>query len=109
MKLLNTKGLLGFILPHKFFNAKYGAGVRKILSDGKHLSKIVHFSDQQVFANATTYTCLLFLNQSTQKEFEFEKVDDLAVWQLTAMEQNPVAQNPEFFKNSEVCLTTAVP
>jgi len=100
LKLLNTKGLLGFILPHKFFNAKYGAGVRKILSDGKHLSKIVHFSDQQVFANATTYTCLLFLNQSTQKEFEFEKVDDLAVWQLTAMEQNPVAQNPEFFKNS---------
>jgi type I restriction-modification system DNA methylase subunit len=95
LKLLGQKGLLGFILPHKFFNAKYGAELRKILGEGKHLSQIVHFGDQQVFANATTYTCLLFLNQNEQKDFEFEKVSDLAEWQLAVTEQNP-----EFSKNS---------
>jgi len=96
LSLLNAKGLLGFILPHKFFNAQYGAGLRKILAEGKHLSKIVHFGDQQVFANATTYTCLLFLNQDGQKDFEFEKVSDLAAWQVAVAEQVSVEQNPGF-------------
>ncbi len=94
LKLLNAKGLLGFILPHKFFNAQYGAGLRKILADGKHLSKIVHFGDQQIFANATTYTCLLFLNQSGQKDFEFELVNDLAAWQL-ARQTSEVSETSE--------------
>jgi len=35
------------------------------LSSGKNLSHIVHFGDQQVFENATTYTCLVFLKPVT--------------------------------------------
>ncbi len=62
LALLNDKGRLGFILPHKFFNAKYGEPLRGLLAKGKHLSDIVHFGDQQVFTNATTYTCLLFVD-----------------------------------------------
>ena len=80
LQLLNKEGVLGYILPHKFFNAKYGAGLRNVIAAGKHLAKIVHFGDQQVFAGATTYTCLLFLSKKRQSEFEFEKVKDLAGW-----------------------------
>ena len=80
LSLLNKKGKLGFILPHKFFNAQYGEPVRDLLSQGKHLSKIVHFGDQQVFDGATTYTCLMFLNKQEQNEFEFTKVTDLENW-----------------------------
>jgi len=57
LNLLNKTGKLGYILPHKFFNAQYGEPIRKIISAGKHLSEVVHFGDQQVFAGATTYTC----------------------------------------------------
>ena len=64
LKLLNANGRLGFICPHKFFNAKYGEPVRAIIAEGQHLSHVVHFGDQQVFDGATTYTCLLFLEQS---------------------------------------------
>jgi len=80
LSLLNMNGRLGFILPHKFFNAKYGDPLRGIISCGKHLAKVVHFGDQQVFENATTYTCLMFLDKSGHDEFEFEKVDDLKSW-----------------------------
>ncbi len=91
--LLNSKGEMGFILPHKFFNAQYGEPVRGLISQGKHISKIVHFGDQQVFSGATTYTCLLFLNNRKQNEFEFTKVSDLDGWRN---------QTSEVSKTSEV-------
>ncbi|MDM8558556.1 N-6 DNA methylase [Candidatus Parabeggiatoa sp. HSG14] len=81
LSLLNERGHLGFILPHKFFNAKYGESLRGLLAKGKHLTEIVHFGDQQVFANATTYTSLLFLSQSKQDTFRFIKVHNLSNWQ----------------------------
>ena len=80
LNLLNGRGRFGFILPHKFFNAQYGESLRKLLAAGKHLKEIIHFGDRQVFANATTYTCLLFLNKQETKNFNFVKVNDLHSW-----------------------------
>ncbi len=80
LKLLNARGRLGFICPHKFFNAKYGAPVRGIVAEGQHLAHVVHFGDQQVFDGATTYTCLLFLDKSPAKECRFVQVKDLVKW-----------------------------
>ena len=45
--------------------------------------KVVHFGDQQVFAGATNYTCLLFLDKAGKKECHFVKVDDLSAWRNT--------------------------
>jgi type I restriction-modification system DNA methylase subunit len=81
LQLLNKNGRLGFILPHKFFNAQYGEPLRKVIANGHHLAEIIHFGDKQVFANATTYTCLLFLERQARKDFSFEKVENLQVWQ----------------------------
>ena len=83
LSLLNRKGILGFILPHKFFNAKYGEPLRSFVAKGQHLLKIVHFGDNQVFDKATTYTCLLFLNSTTNNEFNFVKVEDLDKWRIS--------------------------
>jgi type I restriction-modification system DNA methylase subunit len=56
LNLINKNGRLGFILPHKFFNAKYGEALRSLIAKGKHLAHVVHFGDQQIFIGATTYT-----------------------------------------------------
>lgn len=80
LSLLNKSGALGYILPHKFFNAQYGESLREILSRGKHLQNVVHFGDQQIFKGATTYTCLMFLVKDGCKSCDFEKVDDLVGW-----------------------------
>lgn len=82
LNILNEKGRLGFILPHKFFNAQYGESLREVISKGNHLAKVIHFGDQQVFENATTYTCLMFLDKVGHNEFEFEKVKDLDGWRV---------------------------
>ena len=83
LSLLNKNGLLGYILPHKFFNAQYGEPLRSLIANGKHLKEIVHFGHQQVFENATTYTCLLFLGKKGYDEFRFDKVEDLTSWRST--------------------------
>jgi Eco57I restriction-modification methylase/N-6 DNA Methylase/TaqI-like C-terminal specificity domain len=81
LSLLSPSGRLGFILPHKFFNAKYGEGLRELIAKGRHLSEVVHFGDQQVFETATTYTCLLFLEKSARKKpVTVTSVSDLVAW-----------------------------
>jgi len=95
LSLLNEKGKMGFILPHKFFNAQYGEPARDLISQGKHISKIVHFGDQQVFHDATTYTCLLFLNKQSQSEFEFTKVSDLENWRNFNSKTSEVSETSE--------------
>ena len=68
-KLLKAKGLLGFILPNKFFNTDYGQGVREFISERKALKEIIDFKHHQVFENATTYCCLLFLENINNNNF----------------------------------------
>ncbi len=80
LSALKPGGKLGYILPHKFFNAKYGGPLRSLIADGKHLSEVVHFGDQQVFDGATNYTCLLFLEKDGKDKFQFTKVEDLEAW-----------------------------
>ncbi len=81
--MLDFNGKLGYIVPHKFFNAKYGEPVREVISSGNHLSEIVHFGDEQVFTGATTYTALLFLDRAGNRDFRFVKADDLTAWRTT--------------------------
>ena len=78
LSLLNPQGALGYILPHKFFNAQYGSSLRQSLGKGRNLSQVVHFGAEQVFVGATTYTCLLFLTKKPQSKFRFVKVAKLA-------------------------------
>lgn len=76
LSLLKEGGILGFILPSKFFNADYGEGLRRLIAENKALYNIVDFKDFQVFENATTYTCLLFLKKGKNKQFEYLELVD---------------------------------
>jgi hypothetical protein len=96
LTLLNKGGKLGFILPHKFFNAEYGQPARKLLSDGNYLEHIVHFGHAQVFESATTYTCLLFLSRSPVRKCAFVQVGDLRDWAKTGKAERGELRADEF-------------
>ena len=68
LELLADDGLLGFICPHKFWQATYGAGIRKIIADGRHLRSVIDFTDQQVFRGATTYTAIHVLSKNANRD-----------------------------------------
>lgn len=65
LQLLAPDGLLGFIMPHRFWQAKYGAGLRKLIGDGKYLKAVVDFKQEQVFRGATTYTAIHIISKSS--------------------------------------------
>ena len=71
LNLLTDNGLLGYIVPSKF--AKVGAGkkLREELTSNKYLHSIVSFGAEQVFADKSNYTCLLFLSKQPQDTLTF--------------------------------------
>jgi hypothetical protein len=71
LKLLNKRGLLGYILPNKFLTTDYGASLRELLAEGRSLMELIDFGHAQVFEDATTFTCLLFLSSAGQEQAGF--------------------------------------
>lgn len=76
-ELLNLTGHLAYIVPHKFFQARFGEALRTFLADRKALKQIMRFGSLQLFDEATTYTCLLFLSATSQETFELFEVQSL--------------------------------
>jgi hypothetical protein len=71
LSLLTSRGLLGYILPSKFFATDRGRPLRGVLSRARALAEVVDFRHEQVFEQATTYTCLLFLSREPRRSFEY--------------------------------------
>lgn len=80
LSLLAPDGLLGFIMPHKFWQAQYGAGLRKLIADGKHLKAVVDFTHTMVFHNAAIYTAIHVLSNKPAKDgkVSVERIDELS-------------------------------
>ena len=82
MDLLTADGILGYIIPSKFTKVGAGKKLRELLSDKEYLHSIVSFGANQVFADKTTYTCLLILNKKPQKTFHYAEVKGLKSWKV---------------------------
>ncbi|HIH30406.1 TPA: N-6 DNA methylase, partial [Candidatus Micrarchaeota archaeon] len=91
-QLLDKTGYLTYILPHKFFQASFGGALRKLLTENKALHQIVRFGAEQVFEEATTYTCLLFLSKTSKESFKYSEIKKL---------ENPVSQLGVIAKNEK--------
>ena len=58
MSLLKSGGRFSYIVSNKWMRARYGRPLREFLRK-RQLLEIVDFGVQQVFPDATTYTCIL--------------------------------------------------
>lgn len=76
-RLLSEHGEFAYIVPHKFFQAAFGQSLRELLTRHGALRQIVRFGSEQVFEEATTYTCLLFLSAQPQNQFDLLEVRTL--------------------------------
>ena len=74
LALLNRRGRLGYILPSKFFSTDYGASLRDLLAGAGAVDEVLDFGHEQVFEQATTYTCLLFLRASPSESTNYRRV-----------------------------------
>ena len=65
MSLLNQAAHLGLIMPNKWLTTQVGASLRSMVAEKQALAHLVDFGPFQVFADVTTYTCLLFLTNAS--------------------------------------------
>lgn len=84
--LLNSTGLLGYIVPHKFFLTTGGKELRKFITEEHQISKIIHFGVTQVFPKRSTYTAILILQKEKMDEFEFKKISKISAETLSSEE-----------------------
>lgn len=71
--LINAQGKVSFILPHKFLIADFGFGIRKFLRTKKFIERVTSFGHEIVFADASTYTCIIELSKDSE-ELEFIEI-----------------------------------
>lgn len=83
ISLLNENGVLGYIVPHKFFIVKGGKALRAFITSHSSLFKVIHFGVAQVFPNRSTYTAILILDKKEREEFFFKRIQRIA-FELTA-------------------------
>ncbi len=102
INLLADDGILGYIVPSKFTKVGAGKKLRELLADKEYLHSIVSFGANQVFADKTTYTCLLILNKKPQKTFQYAEVKSLKSWKVREPEAAKYASKNTNELNSEV-------
>lgn len=76
ISLLNPTGLLGYIVPHKFFIVKGGRKLRNAITEKVNIAKIIHFGVVQIFPGRSTYTAIVVLDKKARKNLHFRRVDN---------------------------------
>lgn len=73
-RLINKKGIVSFILPHKFLVSDFGEGIRTFFKENTAVENLVHFGSELVFKDAATYTCIVDLTKTSKEKVNFKKV-----------------------------------
>ena len=77
MKLLKPGGTLTYILPSHWLRTSYGEGLRRFLKT-KRIDALINFGDLPVFSEATTYSCILSVQEKpAAKSLRAMEVDRL--------------------------------
>lgn len=74
-KLISYKGLVSFILPHKFLISEFGEGIRSVFKEKRNIIDITHFQEHLVFSDATTYTCIITYTNLSRNNFKFRYIN----------------------------------
>ena len=66
LQILKDGGLLAYILPNKWMKVGYGKPLRKLFLES-NLTEVIDFGDNQIFTDATTYTCIIRMTKTKSK------------------------------------------
>jgi len=77
--LIGQTGVVSYILPHKFLVTDFGVGIRKFFKEKTAVKSILHFGSEMVFADASTYTCIINLDKTKKDKVHFKKINPLEI------------------------------
>ncbi len=69
---LSDSGRLAYLIPSEFMNSEYGTAVKQMIIEKRLLRAVINFeNDHEMFFNATTTCCILFLNHIPKTHASF--------------------------------------
>lgn len=98
LHILKDGGLLSYILPNKWMKVGYGKPLRKLFLES-NLTEVIDFGDNQVFTDATTYTCIIRMTKG-KSEGKIHSSSFLSVNPKTLAED--VEERKEVFYTTEL-------
>ena len=98
LQLINSRGVVNFIIPVKWTNAAFGKGLRGLVAEQKAANKIINFGAYQVF-NASTYTALQWFVPNSEVLHYYELNHNLETNQelgqyLKSIDKEPASEIP---------------
>jgi hypothetical protein len=98
LQLLHKGGRLSYIMPNKWQKVMYGRPLRQLFLDN-NLSTIIDFGDNQIFDDATTYTCIIQMSKEPSKgEMHVSTIEDVNAETLP----EDVEEQRELFDKNEM-------
>lgn len=68
LQLLKPQGHLSYIIPNKWLKVGYGKPLRKLFLK-ENLVHLIDFGNNQIFDDATTYTCIIRMTKETNQGY----------------------------------------
>ncbi|MPL69291.1 Type IIS restriction enzyme Eco57I [bioreactor metagenome] len=103
---LRLFGTLCFIVPNKFSKIASGKNLRQLLTTNSYVSEFIDFESSQLFKekHKTVYSSILTVKIQSQKQFNYEEVEDLQKWwanqdkshrrKTVTLSSNVIGENP---------------
>lgn len=77
LRLLTAGGVLGMIVPNKFFHTRAAKALRELLLRDTRIRKVKDFGLTRVFQGATNYSCILIADRAEPGEsVEYSEMDE---------------------------------
>tara|TARA_R110002096_G_scaffold292224_2_gene486637 strand:+ start:82120 stop:83703 length:1584 start_codon:yes stop_codon:yes gene_type:complete len=86
IRWLAPAGVLGMVVPSRWWTAKWAGPLRGFLSETKALSSLVDFGDAQIFSDATVYASVCIAGGLTQENVAIARLR-AGQWQLGQVAQ----------------------
>ncbi|KQK26416.1 hypothetical protein AR438_06505 [Chryseobacterium aquaticum] len=74
LKYLKQSGILGYITVNTFKRSVNARNLREYFKTNLFNLKILDFGSSQIFANKSTYTCIVFIEKEKSNEVKYQKI-----------------------------------
>ena len=82
LNLLKPDGYLGYVVPNKFMKVGAAKELRNFIANNAYLKTMISFGAHQVFADKSTYTCIIVLEKNKHENFKYSEVSDFIGWRV---------------------------
>ena len=101
-KLLNKKGILGYITPNSYLHNSSYINFRRFLKNKKAIKSLVDFKANKIFKNFSTYTAITIINFSKDhNSFDYKELIEKTITKVNEIKYSDLNDKDWSFSKKE--------